>query len=75
MKYLESKPGIGNGTLVIKGTRIKIAHVFQKLAAGMTIEYMLEGWPWLTREELTGAIDEAAKQLEVPTRDISSTHA
>jgi len=75
MKYLESKLGIGNGALVITGTRIKIAHVFEKLAAGMTIEYMLEGWPWLSEEVLTGAINEAIKKLEVPTRDINSSHA
>jgi uncharacterized protein (DUF433 family) len=72
MKYLESNPEIGNGVLVIKGTRIKIAHVFEKLAAGMTVEYMLEGWPWLSEPQLTGAIQEAAKQLEAPVRDIVS---
>ena len=72
MKYLESKPGIGNGALVIKGTRIKISLVFQKLAAGMTIEYMLEGWPWLSEETLTGAISEAIKQFEIPARDITA---
>ncbi len=75
MKYLQSNPDIGNGALVIKGTRIKIAHVFQKLAAGMTVEYMLEGWPWLSEEMLTGAIQEAADQLEAPIRDINSSHA
>lgn len=75
MKYLQSDPDIAGGELTIKGTRITIALVFHKLAAGMSVEYMLEGWPWLTREELSGGIDEAIQQLEAPQREITSSHA
>ena len=64
MKYLQSKSGIAGGELTIKDTRIRIAHVLSNLANGITIEEMLTGWPWLSKEALSGAIHEAAKQLE-----------
>jgi uncharacterized protein (DUF433 family) len=69
-KYLASDPNIAQGELTIKGTRITISTVFRKLAAGMTIEYMLEGWPWLSEKTLRGAIEEAISRLELPPNDI-----
>jgi uncharacterized protein (DUF433 family) len=74
MKYLQSDPDIIGGDLAIKGTRISIALVFQKLAAGQTIEEMLTGWPWLTEKALRGAMDEAIKQLET-TSSSTTVHA
>ena len=64
--YLASDPDIIGGELAIKGTRIGIALVFEKLAAGETIEDMLTGWPWIAETTLRGAIDEAIKYLEAP---------
>src|SRR4051812_37140408 len=58
MQYLASHPNIIGGELTIKGTRIGISLVFQRLAAGETIADMLAGWPWLSEETLRGAIDE-----------------
>lgn len=72
MKYLQSDPAIARGDLTIKGTRIRIAQVFRMLASGMTIEYILEGWPWLTAKTLRGAMDEAIKRLE---SDVPAPHA
>jgi uncharacterized protein (DUF433 family) len=72
MKYLQSDPDIAQGELTIKGTRITISTVFRKLAAGMTIEYMLEGWPWLSEKTLRGAIDEAIGRLEMPPSDLTA---
>ena len=65
-KYLSSDPDIIGGDLAIRGTRIGIALVFEKLAAGETVTDMLTGWPWLPEEKLRGAIDEAIKYLEAP---------
>ena len=70
--YLASNPDIAQGELTIKGTRITVSTVFRKLAAGMTIEYMLEGWPWLSEKTLRGAIDEAISRLESRPTDISA---
>jgi uncharacterized protein (DUF433 family) len=74
MKYLTSDPEIIGGALAITGTRISIAVVLHKLAAGEAIPDMLNGWPWLTEDTLRGAIDEAIAHFETvsPAR---TTHA
>jgi uncharacterized protein (DUF433 family) len=72
MKYLQSNPNIAGGDLTIKGTRIRISDIFRKLAAGMTIEYILEGWPWMSEKTLRGAMDEAISRLESPTQEQSA---
>lgn len=59
MKYLSSDPNIIGGDLAIKGTRIGIAVVFAKLAAGETIENMLQNWSWVPEATFRGAIKEA----------------
>ncbi len=74
MKYLQSNPNIASGDLTIKGTRIRISQVFRMMASGMTIEYILEGWPWMSAETLHGAMEEAIKQLETPVHR-TPTHA
>lgn len=74
MKYLKSDPEIIGGTLAITGTRISIAVVFHKLAAGETIPDMLVGWPWLAEETLRGAIDEAITYFETVS-PAHTTHA
>lgn len=74
MKYLKSDPEIIGGTLAITGTRISIAVVFHKLAAGETIEDMLRGWPWLTEDTLRGAIGEAITHFE-SVSSAPTTHA
>jgi uncharacterized protein (DUF433 family) len=66
MKYLQSNPHIAGGDLTIKGTRVRITQVFRMLAAGMTVDYILEGWPWMSAETLHGAMEEAITQLETP---------
>ena len=43
MKHLTSNPDILGGEPAIKGTRIGIALVFQRLAAGETVVDMLAG--------------------------------
>ena len=74
MKYLESHSDIIGGELAIKGTRIGIALVFQKLAAGVTVTDMLAGWPWLSEDTLRGAINEGIQSLATaPTAP--TTHA
>jgi uncharacterized protein (DUF433 family) len=72
MKYLQSNPNIAGGDLTIKGTRIRIAQVFRMLAAGITIEYILEGWPWMSEKTLRGAMDEAISRLESPAQEQSA---
>ena len=50
-----SNPKIMVGKPVIKGTRITVELILEKLAAGQTIEQILEDYPHLTREGIRAA--------------------
>ena len=59
-----SDPAIMMGKPVIKGTRITVELVLEELAAGETIEQVLEAHPRLTREGLLAAMAFAAEVLK-----------
>lgn len=52
------------GKPVIKGTRITVELILEKLAAGETIEQILEEHPQLTREAIQAALAFAAEVLK-----------
>lgn len=51
------------GKPVIEGTRITVEQVLEKLAAGESMEQILEAYPQLTREGILAAIEFGAKAL------------
>lgn len=58
-----SDPEIMMGKPVVKGTRITVEHILEKLAAGETAEQIVDGHPQLTREAVLAAIDFAREVL------------
>jgi len=58
-----SDPGVMMGKPVIKGTRITVELLLEKLAAGETIEQILEAYPHLTREGIQAALSFAVETL------------
>lgn len=60
---IQSVPTVMMGKPVIKGTRITVESVLEKLAAGETIEQILEAHPRLTKEAILAALDFAAQAL------------
>jgi uncharacterized protein (DUF433 family) len=58
-----SDPGLMMGKPVIAGTRIAVETVLEKLAAGESIEQILEAHPRLTREAVLAAISFAAQAI------------
>lgn len=58
-----SDPAIMVGKPVIKGTRITVELILNKLAAGQTVEQILEDYPHLTREGIKAALEFAAKSV------------
>lgn len=60
---VESNPNIMMGKPVIEGTRITVEQVLEKLAAGESVEQILEAHPRLTRESILAAIEFGAKAL------------
>ena len=58
-----SDPAVMMGKPVIAGTRITVELILEKLAAGETIEQILEAHPRLTREAIQAALAFAAEAL------------
>lgn len=58
-----SNPEIMGGKPVIEGTRITVEHILESLAAGRTIEEILDAHPHLTREAIRAALSFAAEAL------------
>jgi uncharacterized protein (DUF433 family) len=51
------------GKPVIAGTRITVEHILEKMAAGESIEQILDEHPHLTEEAIRAALAFAAKAL------------
>jgi uncharacterized protein (DUF433 family) len=58
-----SDPKIMLGKPVIKGTRLTVELILEKLAAGETVDQLLEAHPRLTREGIQAALAYAAQTL------------
>lgn len=53
-------PKILGGKPIIKGTRISVALVVKKIAAGHTVGTLIEAYPHLNAEQITAALNYAA---------------
>ena len=60
---IQSNPSVMMGKPVIAGTRITVDLILEKLAAGETIEQILDAHPGLTREAIQAALAFAAQAL------------
>ena len=60
---IDSDPSVMMGKPVIKGTRITVELILEKLAAGETVEQLLEAHPGLTREAIQAALAFGAEAL------------
>jgi len=58
-----SDPKIMMGKPVVAGTRITVELILEKLAAGETVEQLLEAHPRLTRAGIQAALAVAAEAL------------
>jgi len=61
---VESNPKVMLGKPVIVGTRITVELILEKLAAGETVEQILDAHPRLTREGISAALLYAVKNLK-----------
>ena len=62
-QLIQSDPSIMMGKPVIAGTRITVELILEKLAAGETVEQILQAHPRLTREAIQAALKFAAEAL------------
>ncbi len=63
VNHIESNPSVMMGKPVVKGTRITVEHILEKLAAGETIDQLLNAHPRLTRDAVLAAIEFGARAL------------
>jgi len=76
-QLIQVDPSIMMGKPVIRGTRITVEMVLEKLAAGETVDQLLEAHPRLTKEAIQAALAFAAQVLKAdviyPTNDVTAT--
>ncbi|MEW6276768.1 MAG: DUF433 domain-containing protein [Bacillota bacterium] len=63
-RLIHSDPSVMMGKPVIAGTRITVELILEKLAAGETIDQILEAHPRLSREAIYAALAFAAEALK-----------
>jgi uncharacterized protein (DUF433 family) len=49
-------PKIFGGKPIIRGRRLAVEHILGMLAAGDSVETILEGYPWLEREDVQACL-------------------
>jgi len=49
-------PKIFGGKPIIRGRRLAVEHILGMLAAADTVETLLEGYPWLEREDIQACL-------------------
>jgi uncharacterized protein (DUF433 family) len=60
---IQSDPSIMMGKPVIRGTRLTVEFILEKLAAGESVEQIIAAHPRLTRESIQAALAFAARTL------------
>jgi len=56
LERIEIHPDICNGRPVVRGTRVAVRTVLEFLAAGDSVEDVLEEYPGLTREDIQACL-------------------
>ena len=60
---IESDPNVMMGKPVVAGTRITVESVVERLAAGETVDMLVQAHPRLTRDAVRAALEFAARVL------------
>lgn len=63
LKRITFNPSIFGGKPIIRGMRIAVEHVLGMLAAGSTTEELLEGYPFLNKEDIQACLTFAYKMV------------
>lgn len=63
-QYIDVNPKIMMGKPVIKGTRITVELILEKLSSGETVENIIEAHPHISKEQIQAALAFAAQSLK-----------
>ncbi len=69
---ISSDPNVCHGKVCVKGTRVMVSVVLDKLAAGESAEDILRSYPTLKAEDLQACLAYAAGLARDPLVDLSS---
>ncbi len=61
LERITVNPAIFGGKPIIRGRRLAVEHVLSMLAAGDSPETILEGYPWLEREDILASLAYACR--------------
>ncbi len=56
LKRITINPSIFGGKPIIRGMRLAVEHILGMLAAGSTVEELLEGYPFLEKEDIQACL-------------------
>jgi len=63
LKRIIYNPMIFGGKPIIRGMRIAVEHILGMLAAGSTTEELLEGYPYLEKEDILACLAYAHRMV------------
>ncbi len=55
-KHVSRNPAVLGGTLVFAGTRVPVSTLYDYLADGLSVDYFLESFPSVEREQVLGVL-------------------
>ncbi len=61
LERITVNPAIFGGKPIVRGHRLAVEHVLGMLAAGDSAETLLEGYPWLEREDILACLTYARR--------------
>ena len=67
LSRIQSNPTIFGGKPIIRGLRIAVEHILGMLAAGDTLETILQEYPFLEPEDIQACLLFARRSLELET--------
>ena len=64
LERITINPEIFGGKPIIRGRRLAVEHILGQLATGDDFETLLEGYPWLEREDILACLTYAHRLVE-----------
>jgi len=62
--HVVANPGVLGGRPVFSGTRVPVATLFEYLADGLSLDYFLESFPTVTRDQAAAVIRYGLGRIE-----------
>src|SRR5438128_9391818 len=61
--FIQQKAGVLRGKAVVRGTRIAVDLIFEKMGADETIDELLKAYPFLSKEAILACVKDGAASV------------